>query len=223
MPQRYTEQEFILAKPSDLLPFSCTNCDKLFTVDKNRINYSIKKNKSYGKFCSTLCANIYKHNQNTKIVTCEICGKNITKLNNQLSKYKNHFCSRSCATTYKNFNKIVGTRRSKLEIYLETKLIELYPTLEIHFNRKDTINSELDIYIPSLKLAFELNGIFHYEPIFGDIKLNQTQNNDNRKFQACLERGIELCIIDTTGQTYFKEHTSIKYLNIITKIIDLNL
>jgi len=43
----------------------------------------------------------------------------------------------------------------------------LYPDLVIHFNKKDAINSELDIYIPSLKLAFELNGIFHYEPIFG--------------------------------------------------------
>lgn len=136
-----------------------------------------------------------------------------------IKKSPNHFCSHSCAGTYNNTHKTTGTRRSKLENYLESKLTDLYPTLEIHFNRKDTINSELDIYIPSLKVAFELNGIFHYEPIYGQNKLSSIQNNDNRKFQACLERGIELCLIDTSTQKYFKENTSLKYLEIITTII----
>ena len=36
--------------------------------------------------------------------------------------------------------------RSKLEKWLEEQLIKMYPNLEIHFNRKDAINSELDIY-----------------------------------------------------------------------------
>lgn len=95
--------------------------------------------------------------------------------------------------------------------------------LEFHFNRKDAINSELDIFIPSIRLAFELNGIFHYEPIFGVENLSKVKNNDNRKFQACIERNIELCLIDVSKQRYFKIDTSKKYLNIITKIIDLKL
>jgi len=70
-----------------------------------------------------------------------------------------------------------------------------------------------------LKLAFELNGIFHYEPIYGPKKLSSIQNNDHRKFQACAEAGISLCIIDTSGQTYFKESTSQKYLDIIISIV----
>jgi len=69
-------------------------------------------------------------------------------------------------------------------------------------------------------LAFELNGIFHYEPIYGQNKLNQIQNNDNRKFQACLENNIELCIIDTSSQTYFKPKTAQKFLDIITNLIN---
>lgn len=74
-------------------------------------------------------------------------------------------------------------------------------------------------YIPSLHLAFELNGLFHYEPIFSLDKLSKIQNNDRRKFQACLERGIELCIIDTCRLSYFKESNAIPYLDIIRDII----
>jgi hypothetical protein len=106
---------------------------------------------------------------------------------------------------------------------LEQQLPILYPDMEFHFNRKDTINSELDIYIPTLSLAFELNGIFHYEPIYGPDKLSQIQNNDHRKFQACLEKGIELCITDTSSLSYFKEQSAKKYLDIITNIINMKL
>ena len=104
-------------------------------------------------------------------------------------------------------------------MWLEQKLTILHPTLEFHFNKTDAINAELDIYIPSLKLAFELNGIFHYEPIFGKEKLKLSQNNDQRKFQACLEKNIELCVIDTSHQKYFKEQSSQKFLDIIKQTI----
>ena len=95
-----------------------------------------------------------------------------------------------------------------------------YSNLDFIFNSKNAINSELDIYIPALNLAFELNGIFHYEPIYGVKKLTSIQNNDNRKFRACLEKGIELVIIDTSNQIYFKEKSSKKYLDIISNIIN---
>ncbi len=100
------------------------------------------------------------------------------------------------------------------------KISELYPDLEIHFNRKDTIGSELDIYIPSIKVGFELNGILHYEPIYGIPKHQQIQSNDNSKYKSCLELGIDLYIIDTSQQLYFKSSNSQKYLDIITNIIE---
>jgi hypothetical protein len=134
-------------------------------------------------------------------------------------KSYNYFCTHSCAATYNNTHKTKGNRKSKLEFYLEKELPLIYPNLEFNFNRKDTINSELDIYIPNMKLAFELNGLFHYEPIFGESKLEQIQNNDKRKFQACLERGIELCIIDSSQLKYFKESNAKPYLDIIVNII----
>lgn len=152
---------------------------------------------------------------------CPQCGKPFSRHLSWIQKNTRNFCSQSCSATYNNTHKTYGTRRSKLEKWLEEQLINLYPDLEIYFNRKDAINSELDIYIPELKLAFEMNGIYHYEPIHGPEKFAQVQNNDDRKFQACLETGIELCLIDTSQQKCFTEKSSKKYLDIIINIIKM--
>lgn len=141
----------------------------------------------------------------------------------ELKKNKYQFCSGSCSATYWNQHKTWGSNRSKLEKWIEEQFANLYPNLEIHYNRTDAINAKLDIYIPSLKLAFELNGIFYYEPIFGKDRLDKTQTNDGRKFQACLEKKIELCVIDTSSVKYFKHQNVIPFLNIITKIINLKM
>lgn len=133
------------------------------------------------------------------------------------------FCNHSCSATYNNTHKSKGTRISKLETFLREQLTKEYSYLDIRYNEKTAINSELDIYIPSLKLAFELNGIFHYEPIYGADKLKKIQNNDTRKMQACIEHSIELCIIDTSALSYFKIDKALKYYDIVVKLLTLKL
>ncbi len=189
--------------------YCLTKFDKTKRFKTGRKNY----------FCNQKCCRLYRTKITNKTVKCVNCNILFTKYLREINKSKHNFCSHSCSATYNNTHKTTGIRRSKLEQYLEQQLTKLYPDLEIHFNRKDTINSELDIYIPSLKLAFELNGIFHYEPIYGEDKLKQTQNNDDRKFQACLEKKIELVLIDTSKQKYFKPQSSQQFLDIITNII----
>lgn len=217
-----SQDDFNSAKSRDLILLKCKECSGLFKKPKNQVLASIKYNKSEDgrfekAFCSTKCRAIAQRTSLTK--KCTNCQKEIVVLLNETKRTKNSFCSRSCNATYTNAHKTTGAQRSKLEIWLELKLKELYPELEIHFNKRDIILAELDIYFPSLKLAIELNGIFHYEAIYGADKLKQTQNNDQRKLQACAERGIAFCVIDTSGQKYFKESTSQKYLDIITGII----
>lgn len=171
--------------------------------------------------CSLKCTGLMRTTKNTLNVTCNQCGKEMTRTLSSIGK--NNFCNHTCAATYSNQNKTHGTRVSKLEKFIQEKLPLKFPNLEIHYNCKDAINSELDIYIPSFKLAIELNGIFHYEPIYGSDKLSQIQNNDTRKIQACIERGIEFCIIDISKITYLKESTALPILKIIEDLINLKL
>lgn len=216
----FSKEEYNTTKTNELLPYECYYCNKTYYRTKHSVQ-RVSKSAQYKsiKYCSKKCQ---AESRITKTyANCGNCGTPTNKVLSQSQKSKSGliFCSQSCAATYNNKHKTTGNRRSKLETWLEAKLIELYPSLEIHFNQKNAINSELDIYIPSMKLAFELNGIFHYEPIFGQDRLTQIQNNDNRKFQACVERGIELCLIDSSTQKYFKETTSKKFLKIIIDII----
>jgi len=193
----------------------CDYCNKEFWRE-NKQQYKNSKH----EFCSRKCQYAFKVTAITK--SCGWCEKQVTRIYCQVksSKSGHIFCSHSCSAKYSNTHKTKGTRVSKLEKYFASELVKMYPKIEFHFNRKDAINSELDIYIPDLKLAFELNGIFHYEPIFGEKKLSQVKNNDNRKFQACIDNNIELCIIDVSTFAYFKKEKAQRFLDIITKIIN---
>jgi DNA-directed RNA polymerase subunit RPC12/RpoP len=218
----FTEEEYKNAKPSDLLPLKCKQCGRIFYKSKSSITYAENHKDTHplnNSFCSTECRGA---SQGGRVeCSCANCGKNFYKTHKEFTKSKsgNHFCSKSCAATYNNKHKTFGTRRSKLEKYLEEQLSLLYPNLKIKYNTKEEINSELDIFIPEYNLAFELNGIFHYEPIFGNNKLQQIQENDKNKFQLCQEKNISLCIIDTSSLNYFKEETAKKYFSIINNII----
>ena len=217
----YSIQEFNSAKSKDKLLLECYTCQNSFNVLKSRIVDALNPKCNFtAKYCSRQCVPSSRQNLKPINVLCCNCDKTFKKYPSQIKKSPNHFCSKSCAASYNNKHKSKGTRRSKLETYIENQLTQLYPNLHIDYNKKSAIGSELDIYIPSLNIAFELNGIFHYEPIYGVDKLQTIQKNDQNKFKTCYDNKIDLCIIDTSNQKYFKESTSQKYLDIITNIIN---
>lgn len=224
MKPKFTDEEFKNSKSNDKLKCECYNCKNDFFIQKKHIKGFLNKTViNVIKFCSRKCD--YESRIKKVEFNCSECSEIILRTPRQIendSKSGNVFCNSSCAAKYNNQHKKTGTRRSKLEFWIEEQLKRRYK-FEIIFNGKESINSELDIYIPSLKLAFELNGIFHYEPIYGDKKLESIKNNDERKFQACLEKGIEFCIIDTSGSIKFKPERDKKYLDIIENIINIKM
>jgi len=52
------------------------------------------------------------------------------------------------------------------------------------------------VYIPSLKLGFEINGPVHYQPIFGEAELKKVQSKDISKYLQCVDKSISLFSID---------------------------
>jgi len=216
----FTPEEFEAAKCHQLLPLKCKHCGETFHRTKHTIQCGLRNSHhSTADYCSHSCQANCQHKGHRLELACDQCKGTFSKDLNQIQKSKHHFCCQSCAGKYHNAHKTTGTRRSKLEVWLEAQLITLYPDLGFHFNRTDAIDAELDVFIPSLKLAFELNGIFHYEPIYGQNKFNRMVSNDQRKFAACSEKGIGLCIIDVSKIKYFKDRTSKPILEIIQKVI----
>lgn len=200
------------------LPLECEFCHKRFLKQVKEIKLALTTRPQTCRFCSKNCCN--KSATNMLTFCCNTCGITIYRRPGDIKKSKKIYCSSSCFAKYNNKNRSTGTKRSKLELFIESELSKMYPFLYIKYNKTQTINAELDIYIPELSLAFELNGIVHYEPIYGPEKLSKIQNNDNRKFQACLERQIELAILDVSSLKHFTPLKGKKYLDIIVSIID---
>lgn len=88
------------------------------------------------------------------------------------------------------------------------------------FNSKKIIGSELDIYFPKLKLAFEINGVFHYQPIYGEDKFKRIQELAEEKRTRCQENDITLVEIDTRTQLQFNEAESKVFVNEIVRRVD---
>ena len=188
--------EFDKAKSRDKISLTCEYCkEQYYKVKKNILNKFATRG-TYPMFCSVICQGKDRTEKGYSKILCKECNKEILKKNSEILKVKHSFCSHSCATSFNNKNKTHGIRRSKYEIQLQGLLTEFYPDLEILYSDKTVIGSELDIYIPSLKLAFEIQGIFHYEPIYGQEKLEQIQKNDKIKKETCLSKEIDLVLID---------------------------
>jgi len=121
---------------------------------------------NFGEACKAATGQDYARKNKPIEINCKNCNKIFKKKICDIKKTPNSFCSRSCSTTYNNTHKKYGHRRSKIEKLICDIIRKEYPNIKILENSKELINFELDIYLPELKLAIELNGPTHYEPIY---------------------------------------------------------
>lgn len=107
-----------------------------------------------------------------------------------------------------------------MELFIQEQIRLDYPDLYVIYNDRSLIGSELDIYIPSIRLAIELNGIVHYEPIYGPDKFERIKDNDKQKLIRCYEIGVELAVIDTSSINKTTRVSSLPFYNIVKGLID---
>ena len=119
-----SQVEYYNAKYKDLIILQCDLCNQHYKKEKSKVrNYFLNKT---GKiFCSKPCQT--KWQNGSLNIECGQCKKSIVKHPNAIRKSKSGltFCNRSCSAIYKNTHKTTGTRRSRLEKWLELKLINL--------------------------------------------------------------------------------------------------
>ena len=173
-------------------------------------------------YCSRSCAHIAKNKQQE--VSCFVCLKSFMKQLNQIKDKPRHCCSQECAKLLRKYHKDWGSKRSKLEIELEAVLVNTY-NFEILFN-KSRIVYELDLDIPILNLAFELNGVFHYKAIYGEKKLLQVQKTDREKLEKSYEMNFDLIVINVSEDNGSKKKRNQRILEVIaminSRILEMN-
>lgn len=217
----YSQSEFDSAKSKTLLPLTCLNCGCVFMKNKRYIVAAIRRNtklsqQNAGKFCSNDCNNKFRTKQLIER-NCAFCGNIVLKHEHELKQSSSelYFCNRSCSCSHKNIYKKSGFRFSKMEKYLRNMLEIDFPNLNILYNDRKTLKLELDILIPSIHLAFELNGITHFLPIFGEEKFSRIKGNDYKKSSLCYEKGITLHQIDISHINHFNETDGLKIYQFI--------
>lgn len=215
---KYNVNQYNTSNSHDKIEVTCSFCGQIYTALKHNLAKDLKQNKTT-RFCSRECLDLYRGYVPPQKVNCKHCKTTFVKKNKDIERSPNNFCSRSCAASYNNKHKTHGIRRSKLEIYLEEFLTTNYPHVKVLYNDKSTIGSELDFYFPELRFAIELNGIFHYEPIYGVDKFEKIVDNDKQKVAKCRELGIELAIIDSSKISYLTPKKKKEVSDIVVKLL----
>jgi len=181
----------------------CDYCKKDFEIPVAYFKRSLKINPDH-KFCcskecqdNSLVTNEYRYYTDYE-VPCAYCGKKVIRKGHQIENTKNgvHFCCRKHKGRYMLLLTPNGVMRSQLEQKLEQHIKTFY-NIEAIFNDRTLCHGyEVDIYFPKYKLAIEINGPCHYEPIYGLETLAEIQKKDKIKQRICVKHGVKLVVID---------------------------
>lgn len=106
---------------------------------------------------------------------------------------------------------------SKLEKKVQEFLVRAGYRYESH--KKDLIPTqklEIDLFIPSLRTIIEVDGLSHFEPIWGEEQLTKQQLFDSQKDGIILSKGFKLIRIENIGSSM----AIVKLAELERKLID---
>jgi very-short-patch-repair endonuclease len=88
---------------------------------------------------------------------------------------------------------------SKLELFLLEKLLSDGYVVEFH-KEQNLLNTKLqiDLFLPNLNIAIEVDGPSHFEPVWGNDVLSKNKKYDNKKTGLILGKGLSLIRIKQT-------------------------
>ena len=96
---------------------------------------------------------------------------------------------------------------SKMEIFLKEHLTN--SGLEVIFHKKGLVsnfNLEVDLFLPTLKVAIEIDGPAHFFPIWGQESLNKHIRADAEKAGLLLAGGFVLIRVKHTSKSLTGKH-----------------
>lgn len=110
---------------------------------------------------------------------------------------------------------------SKLEKFILNNLLK--DGYQVDFHKEQTLSNtklQIDIFIPKLNVAIEVDGPSHFIPVWGEDVLNRNIKYDNKKTGLILGRGSVLIRIKQT-RDFSKSRASLIYdqlLNVLKSI-----
>lgn len=217
-PIRFCSNKCSFISQQKKINLTCVQCKKEYKKVPSQIQEGLNQ------YCSRYCMAI-AFKKDRILCSCKNCNKTFYKWKSWFSRTKYHYCSNGCRIICNNE---IFHKRSKFELYTEESLRKLYPALQISFNRRNFLENglELDICIPSLNLAFEINGMGHYKPIYGNDKIkrklnfNKLQERDKKKAKLCKKAEIALHVINISKLSNFNINLTKPFIASICRKID---
>lgn len=110
---------------------------------------------------------------------------------------------------------------SKLESYLLNRLISDGYKVDFH-KEQSLLNTKLqiDLFLPKLNVAIEVDGLSHFEPVWGDDALKRNKKYDNKKTGLILGKGLVLIRV-IQKKDFSKSRASVIYEELKTVLTDI--
>lgn len=107
---------------------------------------------------------------------------------------------------------------SKLELFLFNTLLQDGYVVEFH-KEQNLLNTklQLDLFLPKLNIAIEVDGPSHFAPVWGEDTLKRNQGYDNKKTGLILGKGLSLIRVKQS-KDFSKARATVIYRELLKSI-----